>query len=137
MHHSANRAATKVAQGWSKLWANFRALIGIFSQSIKFWPSLAIFGHPIYRQFSIADDRGLTAANNHACTKEDGWNQREVDELAEQTAESPRGGGGADGTVVSSRGRRCHSTLSLTVIGCHSLGIYTVILLPLLSFSFK
>jgi hypothetical protein len=35
-------------------------------------------------------------------------------------------------------GRRCHSTLPLTVVGCHwlsFLGIYTVILLSLLSFS--
>jgi hypothetical protein len=32
---------------------------------------------------------------------------------------------------------RCHSTLSLAVIDCHSLGIYTVILLPLLSRSVK
>ena len=31
-------------------------------------------------------------------------------------------------------GRHCHSTRSLSVIDCHSLGIYTVILLPLLSF---
>jgi hypothetical protein len=31
----------------------------------------------------------------------------------------------------------CHSTLSLTVIACHSLGIYIPILLSLLSFSVK
>jgi myosin-7 len=36
-----------------------------------------------------------------------------------------------------SPGRHCHSTLSLSVIGCHSLGIYTVILLSLLSLSAK
>jgi hypothetical protein len=31
--------------------------------------------------------------------------------------------------------RHCHSTRSLTAIDCHSLGIYTVVLLPLLPFS--
>ena len=34
-----------------------------------------------------------------------------------------------------SPGRHCHSTLSLAAIGCHCLGIYTVILRSLLSFS--
>jgi hypothetical protein len=38
------------------------------------------------------------------------------------------------GAMVST-GRHCRSTLSLTEIDCHSLGIYTVVLLPLLSFS--
>lgn len=33
------------------------------------------------------------------------------------------------------RGQHCHSTQSLAVIGCHPLGIYTVILLPSLPFS--
>jgi hypothetical protein len=37
----------------------------------------------------------------------------------------------------TTHGRHCHSTLSLTAIDCHSLGIYTVILLPLLSVSIK
>jgi hypothetical protein len=32
-------------------------------------------------------------------------------------------------------GRHCHSTLSLTVIACHSLGIYPVSLLSWQSFS--
>jgi hypothetical protein len=36
---------------------------------------------------------------------------------------------------VSSPGRHCHSALSLTAVDCHSLGIYLLILLPLLSFS--
>jgi hypothetical protein len=31
-------------QGWPKLWANCKALIGIFSQSC--WPSLAIWAQP-------------------------------------------------------------------------------------------
>jgi hypothetical protein len=36
-----NRAPqTKILQGWPKLWANFRAAVGIFSQSVV--PSLAI-----------------------------------------------------------------------------------------------
>ena len=42
------RSKTKIAQGWPKLWANFRALVGIFSQSIG--PSLAIWADPV--QFS-------------------------------------------------------------------------------------
>jgi hypothetical protein len=36
-----------------------------------------------------------------------------------------------------SPGRHCHSALPLTVIACHYLGIYTLILLSLLSFSVK
>jgi hypothetical protein len=39
---------TKIVQGRAKLWANFRALIGIFSQSVG--PSLAIWANPV--QFS-------------------------------------------------------------------------------------
>ena len=38
------------------------------------------------------------------------------------------------GTGEASRGRHCHSTLSLTVVGCHSLGIHILVLLSLLSF---
>jgi hypothetical protein len=41
----AHRAITKIVQGWPKLWANFRALIGIFSQSVR--PSLAIWANPV------------------------------------------------------------------------------------------
>jgi hypothetical protein len=37
--------ATKIVQGWPKLWANFRARIGIFSQSVG--PSLTIWANPI------------------------------------------------------------------------------------------
>ena len=36
-----------------------------------------------------------------------------------------------------SPGRHCHSTLPLTVMACHCLGIYTIILLPLLTFAAK
>ena len=38
---------------------------------------------------------------------------------------------------ASSRGRRRHSTPPLAAIDWHSVGIYTVLLLPLLSFSVK
>jgi hypothetical protein len=41
------RRQTKIVQGWPKLWANFRALIGIFSQtvgpSLAFWANLYNF----------------------------------------------------------------------------------------------
>jgi hypothetical protein len=37
--------------------------------------------------------------------------------------------------VTRSPGRHCHSILSLTVIDWHCLGMYTVVWLPLLSFS--
>jgi hypothetical protein len=43
------RAKTKIVQGWPKLWANFRALINIFSQSVG--PSLAIWANPV--QFTL------------------------------------------------------------------------------------
>ena len=36
---------TEILQGWPKLWANFRALIGIFSQSVV--PSVAIWANPV------------------------------------------------------------------------------------------
>ena len=40
-------------------------------------------------------------------------------------------------TAQASLGRHCHSTLSLAVVDCHSLGIYEIVMLPLLSFSAK
>jgi hypothetical protein len=43
-------SATKIVQGWPKLWANFKALIGIFSQRVG--PSLAIWANHV--QFSFA-----------------------------------------------------------------------------------
>jgi hypothetical protein len=43
------RPRTKIVQGWPKLWANFRALIVIFSQSVG--PSLAMWANPV--QFSL------------------------------------------------------------------------------------
>jgi hypothetical protein len=45
----SSTSKTKIVQGWPKLWANFRALIGIFSQS--FGPSLTIWANPV--QFSF------------------------------------------------------------------------------------
>jgi hypothetical protein len=45
------RARTKIVQGWPKLRANFRALLGIFSQSVG--PSLAIWANPVH--FSLAE----------------------------------------------------------------------------------
>jgi hypothetical protein len=41
----------KIAQGWPKLWANVRALVGIFSQIVG--PILAIWANPV--QFSFGD----------------------------------------------------------------------------------
>ena len=43
------KARTKILQGWPKLWTNFRALIGIFSQSLGL--SLAIWANPV--EFSL------------------------------------------------------------------------------------
>jgi hypothetical protein len=45
--------------------------------------------------------------------------------------------GARDNNFTGSQGRRFHSTLSLAVIDCHSLGIYRLILLSLLSLSLK
>ena len=45
---------TKVVQGWPNLWANFRALIRIFSQI--FGPSLAVWVDPV--QFSFSGHSG-------------------------------------------------------------------------------
>ena len=39
------REVTKIAQGWLKLWANFRALIGTFSEIIG--PSLTIWANAV------------------------------------------------------------------------------------------
>ena len=41
------------------------------------------------------------------------------------------------GTGAIGPGRHCHSALPSAVVGCHSAGICTVILLPLLAFSVK
>ena len=46
---------TKIAQGWPKLWAYIRALIGILRHSVG--PSLAIWANPV--QFSFQHDVGL------------------------------------------------------------------------------
>ena len=51
---------TKIAQGLPKLWANFRDLIGIFSQSVG--PSRAIWANRV--QFSL-DEAVLAADQLH------------------------------------------------------------------------
>jgi hypothetical protein len=60
----------------------------------------------------------------------------------DKIAAAVRGGGAGAGAALqaalqASHGRHGHSTLSLAAIDCHSLGIYTVILRSLLSFSVK
>ena len=52
--------STKVVQGCPKLWADFRARIGIFSQSVG--PSLAIWANPV--QFSFACPSDHTSCHN-------------------------------------------------------------------------
>jgi hypothetical protein len=49
---------TKIAQGWPKLRANFRALVWIFSQSVG--PSLAIWANPV--QFLFKTRRNSCAS---------------------------------------------------------------------------
>jgi hypothetical protein len=44
-------SATKTVQGWPKLWANFKALVGVFSQSVG--PSLAVWANSV--QLSVYD----------------------------------------------------------------------------------
>ena len=51
---------TKIVQGLPKLWANFRDLIGIFSQSVR--PSRAIWTNRV--QFSL-DEAALAADQLH------------------------------------------------------------------------
>ena len=46
---------TKIVQGWPKWWANFRNLIGIFSQSVG--PSLAIWVNPVQFLFTQVQQR--------------------------------------------------------------------------------
>jgi hypothetical protein len=54
----ATRSRTKIVQGWPKLWANFKALIGTFTQSVG--PSLAIWASPV--QFPFRRLRAPSAA---------------------------------------------------------------------------
>ena len=56
-------SATKIVQGWPKLWANFKALIGNFRQSVG--PSLAIWANPV--QFSFTHPHP-SAPGIHACS---------------------------------------------------------------------
>jgi hypothetical protein len=46
---------TEIVQGWPKLWANFRALVGIFSQSVG--PSIAIWANPVQFSFGVRGGR--------------------------------------------------------------------------------
>ena len=46
--------APKCVQGWPQLWADFRALIGIFGQSVG--PSLAIWASPVQLSFAARPD---------------------------------------------------------------------------------
>jgi hypothetical protein len=48
------RAATKIAQGWPKLWANFKAIIGIFRQSVAPGQPCTIFVGQARRRRSCA-----------------------------------------------------------------------------------
>ena len=54
----ANAPVTKLVKCWPKLWANFRSLIGIFSQSVAIW------ANPV--QFSFAGGRDLRLQARHA-----------------------------------------------------------------------
>jgi hypothetical protein len=58
---------TKIVQGWPKLWANFRALIGIFSQN--FGPSLAIWVNPVQFSF-VAHGAAAAQASRLECGRE-------------------------------------------------------------------
>ena len=49
------RARTKIVKGWPNFWANFRARIGIFSQSVG--PSLAIWVNPVQNSFGALAQR--------------------------------------------------------------------------------
>ena len=44
---------TEIGQGWPKFWANFRTLVGIFSQIVG--PSLAIWANPVQFLFDPAE----------------------------------------------------------------------------------
>ena len=50
----ARGAVPKIAQGWPRLWANFRALTGIFSQSAG--PSLASRANPVRSSSRSCED---------------------------------------------------------------------------------
>jgi hypothetical protein len=53
-------AETKIVQGWPKLWANYRALIGIFSQISG--PSLVIWANPVQLSLGEPDHAGAEQA---------------------------------------------------------------------------
>ena len=47
----ASAPSNETAQGWPKLWANFKALVGICSQSVG--PSPAIWANPVQFSFTM------------------------------------------------------------------------------------
>jgi hypothetical protein len=70
-------------------------------------------------------------AEEEAAGEEEDAEEEEAGE--EEVARPPRRAAAA--AMSYNEVRHCHSTLSLTAIGCHSVGTYTVILRPLLSLS--
>ena len=64
----ANACATKIVQGWPKLWADFRALTGIFSQSVG--PSLAIWANPVQFSFQRVSTDGRLEARSGAAHRD-------------------------------------------------------------------
>ena len=83
-------AETEVVQGWPKLWANFIALIGIFSQSVG--PSLAVWANPVHFSFFCAvvcwsHHAGML----HSIISENGARQN-VSAVLVQTSTSPPDG---------------------------------------------
>jgi hypothetical protein len=57
------RPQTKLVQGWPKLWANFRALVGIFSHTVG--SSRAIGANPAQFSFQDRPNRFAEAADGH------------------------------------------------------------------------
>ena len=74
-------AETKIVQGWPKLWANYRALIGIFSQFSG--PSLVIWANPVQLSLREPDHAGAEQAA--------GPRPPALVELAEDRAWGPEG----------------------------------------------
>jgi hypothetical protein len=64
--------ANENCTGWPKLWANFKALIGIFSQSVG--PSLAIWANPV--QFSLLGQAARLGQSPAELTRAAGCHRR-------------------------------------------------------------
>jgi hypothetical protein len=71
--------------GWPTLWANFRALIGIFSQSVG--PSLAIWANPVQFSLNCSPARGWSDGRPtwHISTN---WNTSPRDCIASANGEA-------------------------------------------------